>query len=385
MTLEPRRNQTATFLKDALPGVQGEVHSKPLGIISVLGPFNFPMHLPNGQILPALLKGNSVLFKPSESTPGCAELYCQLWWDSGLPEEALALVLGQRETGIQATINPLINGIFFTGSVPTGIAIRKATAETPQKLVALEMGGVNPIAIWDDAHLEAAVIAAVTGFCLSTGQRCTATRRILIHENILKSCKKLILNLASKIHPGIPTENVFCGPLISANSKEKFHATKDKLLQTGGKILFEQNLNSLLPSTGGFVGPAIIEGGDIKQFVREETFSPLVVLESFKNMAELHEKCAWSAYGLSAAIFTSQENIYREFWQGIQAGLINWNQPTIGASSKLPFGGIGLSGNHRPAGYDMIEHCSYKVSALLNHNPDSLLNTVYPGLSDSIK
>jgi succinylglutamic semialdehyde dehydrogenase len=381
-SLEQWESHQTTIVKDALPGIQGEVHTKPLGIISVLGPFNFPMHLPNGQILPAILKGNSVLFKPSELTPGCAELYCRLWWDAGLPEGALALVQGQREVGIQATTNPLINGIFFTGSVPTGISILKATAETPQKLVALEMGGVNPLAIWSDANLEAAANAAVTGFCLSTGQRCTGTRRILIHQDVYKKFKALLLILTSKVHPGMPNENVFCGPLISAGSKDKFHAAKNRLLKSGGEITFEQKLNNQLPTTGGFVGPTIIEGGDIKQFVKEETFSPLIVLESFNKMDELLQKCAWSPYGLSASIFTAQENTYQEFWHGIQSGLINWNQPTNGASFKLPFGGVGLSGNYRHAGYDMIEHCSYKVSSLINTNPESLLKAVYPGLSE---
>lgn len=384
-SLEQWEAQNITTLKDALPGVLGEVHTKPLGIISVLGPFNFPMHLPNGQIVPALLKGNSVLFKPSELTPGCAEFYCRLWWDSGLPEGALALVQGQREVGVQATINPLINGIFFTGSVPTGIAIMKATADTPQKLVALEMGGVNPLAIWEDASIEAAAHAAVTGFCLSTGQRCTATRRVIIHKSIYSKFKTQFLNYTNKIHPGLPSENVFCGPLISAGSKDKFNAAKNRLIKSGGTIVFEQKLNSNLPTTGGFVGQTVIEGGDIKQFVKEETFSPLVVLEQFNDMSELQEKCSWSPYGLSASIFTAQEKIYQEFWQGIQSGLINWNQPTNGASAKLPFGGIGLSGNHRPAGYDMIEHCSYKVASLINPNPENLLKAIYPGLSDSPK
>ena len=384
-TLEQWENQNKTTLKDALPGVLGEVQTKPLGIISVLGPFNFPMHLPNGQIIPAILKGNSVLFKPSELTPGCGEWYCRLWWEAGLPEGALALVQGQREVGVQSTINPSINGIFFTGSVPTGIAIMKATADTPQKLVALEMGGVNPLAIWDDANLEAAAFAAVTGFCLSTGQRCTATRRILIHSKIYNEFKNQFLKLTSKIQPGLPTDNVFCGPLISAGSKDKFHAAKNRLVKSGGSIVFEQKLNSSLPTSGGFVGQTIIEGGDIKNFVKEETFSPLVVLEKINDMAELQEKCSWSLYGLSASIFTTQEKIYHDFWQGIQSGLINWNQPTNGASAKLPFGGVGLSGNHRPAGYDMIEHCSYKVSSLINSNPENLLKAAYPGLNDSQK
>lgn len=382
LSLEQWENQNDIILKDALPGVQGEVYRKPHGIISVLGPFNFPMHLPNGQILPAILKGNSVLFKPSEVTPGCGELYCQLWWESGLPETALALVQGQREVGVQATVNPLINGIFFTGSVPTGIAILKANAEMPQKLIALEMGGVNPLAIWEDANLEAAAHAAVTGFCLSTGQRCTATRRILIHKINYEKFKKIFIALTSKIHPGLPHENVFCGPLVSAGSKDKFHAAKNRLIKSGSSVLFEHKLNSSLPTTGGFVSPTIMEGGDCKAFAKEETFAPLVVLEKFDDMQELVDKCAWSPFGLSASIFTAQENIYREFWQGVQSGLINWNQPTNGASGKLPFGGIGLSGNHRPAGADMIEHCSYKVAGLVNSNPENLLKAVYPGLSD---
>lgn len=372
-------HQTFT-LENALPGVLGEVNTKPLGIVTVLGPFNFPMHLPNGQIVPAILKGNSILFKPSELTPGCAEQYCQLWWDAGLPEGALALVQGQREVGVQSVINSKINGIFFTGSVPTGIAIRKATAETPQKLVALEMGGVNPLAIWDDANLEVSAHAALTGFCLTTGQRCTGTRRILIHQNVYESFKKQFIAITKKIHPGLPTENVFCGPLISTGSKDKFHAAKNRLLKSGGTILFEQVLDKKLPTTGGFVGQAIIEGGNCKQFAKEETFAPLVVLEPIENMNDLIEKCSWSPFGLSASIFTQQEKIYKDFWHGIEAGLINWNQPTNGASAKLPFGGVGLSGNHRPAGADMIEHCSYKVSSLINSNPENLLKAKYPGL-----
>lgn len=380
-TIEQWQNQQPVTLENALPGVQGQVNTKPLGIITVLGPFNFPMHLPNGQIVPAILKGNSVLFKPSELTPGCAEHYCQLWWDAGLPEGALALVQGQRDVGVQSVVNSKINGIFFTGSVPTGIAIRKATAETPQKLVALEMGGVNPLVIWDDANVEVAAHAALTGFCLTTGQRCTGTRRILVHEKIYDSFKKHFVEITKKIHPGLPSENVFCGPLISAGSKDKFHAAKNRLLKSGGTIVFEQTLDAKLPTTGGFVGQAIVEGGDTKQFAKEETFAPLVVLESIQNMNETIEKCSWSPYGLSASIFTQQEKIYKDFFYGIEAGLINWNQPTNGASAKLPFGGVGLSGNHRPAGADMIEHCFYKVSSLINPNPENLLKAKYPGLT----
>jgi succinylglutamic semialdehyde dehydrogenase len=382
-TLEQWETHHTFTLENALPGVLGEVNTKPLGIVTVLGPFNFPMHLPNGQIVPAILKGNSILFKPSELTPGCAEHYCQLWWDAGLPVGALALVQGQRDVGVQSVISSKINGIFFTGSVPTGIAIRKATAETPQKLVALEMGGVNPLAIWSDANLEIAAHAALTGFCLTTGQRCTGTRRILIHQSVYDSFKKQFIDISKKINPGLPSEIVFCGPLISAGSKDKFHAAKNRLLKSGGTIVFEQSLDKKLPTTGGFVGQTIIEGGDCQQFAKEETFAPLVVLEPIQNMNDLLEKCAWSPYGLSASIFTQQEKIYKDFWFAIEAGLINWNQPTNGASAKLPFGGVGLSGNHRPAGADMIEHCSYKVSSLINSNPENLLKAKYPGLSDS--
>ncbi len=369
------------IVENAVPGASGEVSKKPLGITAILGPFNFPMHLPNGQVIPSFLEGNSIIFKPSELTTRSGSIYADLWWKSGMPKEAFAFVTGGKDVGEKLVIHKDIKGVFFTGSVPVGIAIRQATASMPDKLVALEMGGVNPLVIWKDANLDAAAIAALTGICLTTGQRCTATRRLIVHTSVAQKFLKKLDALIQNVKIGLPTEDIFCGPLISDTAKEKYHTSLANQKAKGAKIIIQGNLKKDLPQKGAFVTPVIIEGGDFHRFSCEETFSPICTFEPIKNMNEVVERCAWSNFGLSASIFSANEKTFQEFRENVESGLINWNQPTNGSSSKLPFGGIGLSGNFRPAGSAMLQHCTYPLASLLNRDPKNLIETNWTGLN----
>lgn len=345
-----------------LPQGQSVTYHKPHGIVAVFGPFNFPGHLPNGHIVPALLAGNAILFKPSELTPKVGEEMGRLWKEAGLPDNVLQVVQGGRQTGQMLTSEKEIRGIFFTGSHNAGRAILEASLPFPDRIVALEMGGNNPLIISKFENLEASVFQTIQSAFITSGQRCSAARRLILIENtksneflesLIKTTKELVIG------PATLRPEPYMGPVVSAKAASHILKQYNELIALGGKPLLPMQH---FGEDSAFLSPSIVDvtGIDVPDI---EIFGPLLQLIRVKNLEQAIQAANDTAYGLTAGIISSDESEYKRVQDEVRAGVINWNMPTTGASSFAPFGGLGLSGNFRPAGYYACDYCSYPVAA----------------------
>lgn len=339
------------------------VRHRPHGVMAVYGPYNFPAHLPNGHIQPALLAGNTIVFKPSEQTPMVAEWMVKQWEKAGLPAGVLNLVQGERDTGISLAKQEL-NGVLFTGSTATGKALHAQFAGRPEILLALEMGGNNPLVFESAEDVRAAVHETLVSAFVGTGQRCTCARRLIVIDGPQsKEFIELLVDSAKQLIAGSYDQNPppFMGPVISLKETNRLLEAQLKLQKLGGKLLLEmKQRDEKLP----FVSPAIIDMTGVEAVPDEEYFGPLLQLYRVKSI----EEAAWQAnntrFGLSAAVISSDQAVFQQLSDKIHAGLINWNRQTTGASGAGPFGGVGVSGNHRPAGYYSADYCAYPVASV---------------------
>lgn len=355
------RRPEATF---DLSGSIARVSYKPHGVLAVLGPFNFPMHLPNGHIVPALLAGNAVVFKPSEATPACGEAMMHLWLEAGAPAGLVNLVQGGRPVGEALSRHPGIDGLLFTGGNHAGLALSRGFAEHPEKVLALEMGGNNPLIVHSLADVEAAAYTTVQSAYLTAGQRCTCARRLIITDAAPNAFLPALVKLIGRIRIGPPDGDPppFFGPLISAGNAQRVLDAQRDLISRGAKALVEVQR---LPAGEAFLSPGLIDVTDIK---REdvEIFGPLLQVIRVRDVDEAIAEANNTRYGLAAGILTDDRAAYEHFRRRIRAGIVNWNQQLTGASGRLPFGGIGLSGNFRPSGYFAIDYCNWVVGSLEN-------------------
>lgn len=353
---------------------------KPHGVIAVLGPYNFPGHLPNGHIIPALLAGNTVVFKPSELTPLVGEKMIALWKKSGLPQGVINLVQGLAETGKFLSKHPGIDGLLFTGSWPTGKSLAATFAETPQKILALEMGGNNPLIVSSLSNIKAAAYITVQSAFLSSGQRCTCARRLIVIQNgFSKTFQEQLIAMIKAIQVGAYTDTPepFMGPVISLAAAKKLLETQKKLQDSGGKSLVPmQHLKNDLP----FLSPGLIDVTDIRERSDEELFGPLLQLIRVPDINSAIEEANHTAYGLSAGLLSDSLEEYELFYQKIRAGVVNWNTQLTGASSSAPFGGIGKSGNHRPSAFYAADYCAFPVASLENKTLQ-MPSTIAPGIT----
>lgn len=331
-----------------------------IGVMVIFGPFNFPGHLPNGHIIPALLAGNTIVFKPSEHTPMVGEIMVKYWQEAGLPKGVLNLVQGSKNTGEYLINNKNINGVLFTGSYNVGRIIHKNLAGRPEVLLALEMGGNNPLII--DEHinnLDAAVYNTVLSAFITAGQRCTCARRLYIPnsdkgENFLAKLVTVTKNLVI---------NDFYGPVISLETAENIIKYKENLLNK-----FEvQELAELklLSENSALLSPGILLNLDKNYSVIDndfECFGPLLQVFYYEDLDDAIMQANNTKYGLSAGILTDYKPNYELFYNKIRAGIVNWNKPTTGAVGSLPFGGIGCSGNYRPSAAYAADYCAYPMA-----------------------
>ncbi len=336
---------------------------KPQGVAAVLGAFNFPAHLSNGHIVPALLAGNTVVYKPSELTPAVAQFTMQCWHESGLPQGVLNCVQGDSSCG-KTLLASNLQAVYFTGSYRTGQQINQYLSDKPEVILALEMGGNNPLIINDLQNINAAVYHSILSTMITAGQRCTCARRLFIPANplgdrflaqFIKSCKALrIGKFTDKPEP-------FMGPVIShAHAKTHLQA-QQALINLGGEPLLPM---SLLVEDSGFLSPGIIDMTKATDVPDEEIFAPLVQLYRYHDFDEAISLANQTRFGLVAGLLSDSMTHYQHFYKNIRAGLINWNRPTTGAIGSLPFGGVGYSGNHRPSAYFAADYCSYPVASL---------------------
>lgn len=348
-------------VKDA-PGARSVTRHKPIGVVAVFGPYNFPGHLPNGHVVPALLAGNTVVFKPSELTPAVGERMAQLWEEAGLPAGVLNLVQGAADTGRALAAHDGIDGLFFTGSASVGKLLHQQFAGRPDKMLALEMGGNNALIIGEIADLDAAVFHTIGSAFASAGQRCTCARRVLVPDSAAgDSFLARLVTAAADLVVGPPDGASYMGPLISARAASDLMKAQSNLVRLGGQPLLEMERG---PLGEAFVTPGIIDLTGVPEVPDEEYFGPLLSVYRYKDFDDAITLANDTRFGLAAALFDDNESNYQTFWQRSTAGIVNWNRPTTGASSAAPFGGTGASGNHRPAAYYAADYAAYPVASL---------------------
>ncbi len=353
---------------------------KPHGVVAVFGPYNFPGHLPNGHIVPALLAGNTVLFKPSELTPKVAELTVQCWIAAGLPAGVLNLLQGARTTGEALAANPGIDGLFFTGSSRTGNLLHEQFAGRPDKILALEMGGNNPLLVEEVADLDAAVYTIIQSAFISAGQRCTCARRLLVPQGAWgDSLLKRLTAVAASIKVGAFDEQPapFMGTVISLQAATHLLNAQRHLVSRGAEVLLEmtQPINTAALLTPGIIDvTAVAERGD------EELFGPLLQVIRYSDFNAAMTEANNTAFGLAAGLLSDSRERYQQFWLESRAGIVNWNKQLTGAASTAPFGGVGASGNHRSSAYYAADYCAYPVASL-ECEALSLPTTLTPGVS----
>ena len=339
---------------------------RPHGVMAVVGPYNFPIHLANGHIIAALMTGNTVVFKPSSVTPWVGQVYTEALHEAGFPPGVFNLLPMTRAAGDALVSHPLVRGILFTGSWAVGLHFKKLTLEDPHKILALEMGGKNSVIVADDAHLEQTISELLTGAYLTTGQRCTGTARVIITPKHYDKLEEALALGAEGIQSGDPfADGTFMGPLASRGAFKTF--AKDLEIAEAAN----SGLMSLVgyKQAGGVCGVgACLHRVDRYEpdhpYLREEVFGPALTIEKVTDLDQAFARAQDNDYGLAFSIFTESEATFRRALDEVPSGIVNWNRATNGASGRLPFGGTGKSGNHRPAALFAPEYCAYPVASL---------------------
>ncbi|WP_417691396.1 succinylglutamate-semialdehyde dehydrogenase [Pseudidiomarina sp.] len=349
-----------------MPSATARLRHRPHGVVAVFGPYNFPGHLPNGHIVPALIAGNTVVFKPSEQAPATSDIILQLWEKAGLPAGVLNMIQGERDTGVALANHPGIDGLFFTGSPQVGHILHKDFAGHPGKILALEMGGNNPLLVSEKvADQRAAVHEIIQSAFISAGQRCTCARRLLVPKGALGDAilhTLITATKALKIDRYDASEQPFMGPIVSAQAADGLMQAYQKLIALGAEPLLEMTRGD---SQTGFVTPGIIDATSMLDTLPDqEYFGPLLTVIRYDSLEQAMAIANHTQFGLSAGILSDDAAEYEWFLQHSRAGIINWNRQTTGASSNAPFGGTGASGNHRASAYYAADYCAYPVASI---------------------
>jgi succinylglutamic semialdehyde dehydrogenase len=337
---------------------------RPHGVFGVFGPYNFPGHLPNGHIVPALIAGNTVVFKPSEYAPRTAVKTVELWIQAGLPAGVINLVNGGRNTGIALGQQKLLDGVLFTGSCQTGVALHKQFGGQPGKMLALEMGGNNPLVVWDVVDVDAAVHHAVMSAFISAGQRCTCARRLIVQDTPAGAAfvKRLVEVAATlTVGPSNADPQPFMGPVVSNAVAAMLVQAQADMVAKGGVTLLQMRQPD---ANAGFVTAGIVDVTAAKGIPDEEWFGPLLQVIRVADFDTAIKVANATEFGLAAALLSNDEALWKRFSEQARAGIVNWNRPTTGAASSAPFGGIGKSGNHRPSAYYAADYCAYPVASI---------------------
>jgi len=333
---------------------------RPMGVLAVISPYSAPAGLPAAHILPALVAGNAVVFKPSEKCPAVGERLVRLFHEAGIPADVLHLVQGGPDIGKALALHAGVDGLLFTGSSQTGLALHRLFATQPGKLLALEMGANNAMVVWDTPDLGTAAKLVVQSAFLSSGQRCTAVSRLIVRDTLADALIADVKKLADRLildHPhASPTP--YMGPVIDNVAADGLTESFLYLMSNGGRPIKHMGR----PVKGlPFVTPAIIDVTQMTERPDVELFGPLLQLIRVPDFDAALREANGSRYGMCASLIGGAPDHYARFWSTVRAGLVNWNRLGHGTSPQAPFGGLGLSGNHRPTGYYAADHCAYPV------------------------
>lgn len=362
---------------------ESSLRHRPHGVMAVFGPYNFPGHLPNGHIVPALLAGNTLVFKPSEMTPGTAEKTVQLWQSAGLPQGVLNMLQGARATGQWLAQHPEIDGLLFTGSAATGYQLHRQFAGQPEKMLALEMGGNNALIVEDFEEIDAAVNIAVQSAFITAGQRCTCARRLLVKRGADGDAfLARLVEVAGKIRTGRWDDEPqpFMGSVISVQAAERIYSEWLARVDAGGKVLLPMRWPE---RNSALLTPGIIDVTRLRNVPDEEVFGPLLTVTRYDDFDEALRLANATRYGLSCGLISLQPELFERLLIEARAGIVNWNKPLTGAASSAPFGGIGASGNHRASAFYAADYCAWPMASLTSASL-ALPATLSPGLDFSV-
>jgi succinylglutamic semialdehyde dehydrogenase len=353
--------ERAGYRETPMPFGASILRHRPHGVMAVLGPYNFPGHLPNGHIVPALLAGNTIVFKPSELTPAVGAAMCDAWHAAGLPDGVLQVVQGGRETGA-ALVDAAIDGLLFTGSAATGAHFRRRFAERPDVILALELGGNNPLVVWDGDVREAAALVVQSAY-VTTGQRCSCARRLIVPagafgDAVVEAVAALIPRLTIGRWDDSPPP--YMGPLISDQAAATARGQVDRLVALGGRPIVP--FGTVEGQRPAFVTPALIDMAGIDA-PDEEIFAPVLQVHRAASFDDAIALANATRFGLSAGLVTADDALWQQFLVEARAGIVNRNRPTTGAAGAQPFGGIGDSGNHRPSAFYAADYCAYPMAS----------------------
>ncbi len=375
----------ASFTDDKrLEDLPGEIRHRPHGVLAVIGPFNFPVHLPNGQIVPALLLGNTVVFKPSERTPTTATWIARCFEEAGFPRGVFNLVQGDGRTASHLTTHPEVDGVLFTGSVAIGKKIVAANIDRPDRLIALELGGKNASIVLDDCELErTAREIAFAGFA-SSGQRCTATSRVFVTPGVADALTARLGEIAKLAKVGYPLDaGVFMGPVIAKDARDRLLAAQRDAVAAGFTPIAPGGAIEIAGHPGYYVAPAVHRAPSadsiVASYTETELFAPDLCIHVVRDLDHALERANATPYGLAGAVFTGSRASFEEVADRLRVGVLHWNRSSAGASGRLPFGGVKASGNHRPAGILAGAACSYPLAVLLPTTKPGALPS-WPGL-----
>ena len=327
-----------------MPNKFGMALRDSVGVVGLVTPWNFPVAVPSWKMLPALVAGNCVVWKPSEDTPAVSAAFVQVFADAGLPAGVLNLVTGAGEAGSALVSHPNVRVISFTGSTTTGLGVY-AKAATLGKKVTLEMGGKNAILVMDDANLNLAVDAINWSAFGTTGQRCTATSRLIVQKGIKPKLMEALVEKAKTIKVGYGIEDgVQMGPLVNQKALTKVSGYMDVAKTDGAKILIGGKRADI--AKGFFFMPTILDGVNAGMRVeQEEIFGPVLSVIEVASLDEAIHVNNNTAFGLSSSLFTENVNAAFRAIRDLTTGIVYINHGTTGAEIQFPFGGTRGTGN----------------------------------------
>jgi len=356
---------------NGIAGITATRH-KPHGVLAVISPCSQPLLVPIGQILPALMLGNAVLFKPSEKAPAVGEAIVACAHRAGVPEGVLQMVVGGPDQGQALALHEDIDGLLFAGSAPVGLGLARKLAARPERVLRLEMGGNNPIVVWDTPMIEDAALLIVQSAFLGAGQRCTAARRLILRETLAEPLIAAVKRLADRIICGAPHDDPapYMGPVSDMAVADGLTQSFIWLMSNGARPI--RHLTRPDPALP-FLTPGIIDVTAMAQRPDVELFGPLLQVIRVGDFDEAIAVASDTQFGLTAALIGGTPQHYGQFWTQVRAGLIHWNKPTTLDLPAQPFGGVGLSGNLRASGAYAADACAFPVASAEVEHPRAVM------------
>ena len=335
---------------------------QPVGVVGVISPWNFPIAIPSWKVFPALLAGNGIVLKPSELAPCCASAFVSTCRDAGVPPDLIRVIHGGGDPGSRLVQHPGVRAVSFTGSVPTGRQVAAAALATRPRLLSLELGGKNAMVVLPDADFDLATDGAIFGAFGTAGQRCTSTSRLIVHREVAGPVVGAIAERAANLVLGDPLDpGIDVGPVITSAAASRIEGMIAAAAGEGASVVVGGSRTAVAGCEGGaFIQPTVLTGvRPDHRIATQEVFGPVLAVIEVESLDEAVDVVNGTQYGLSAAVYTRDISAALRAVDGIDAGIVYVNAPTIGAEIHLPFGGTRQTGNgFRDAGRRGLEQFS---------------------------